>query len=99
MTKKSTIAIAILSVSLIASILVNVRLVHVFQKTHDSFWIGMANGLKIENEALQHLVNGENELAVEVLKESTVNKAFMLTICATEKCVSEEAIEKFKVLP
>jgi hypothetical protein len=99
LTKKTTITIAILSVSLLASILVNVRLVHVFQKSHDSFWVGMANGLKIENEALQHLVKGENELALEVLKESTVNKAFMLTICATEKCASEEAIEKFKMLP
>ena len=92
MTKKPTIAITILSISLLASILVNVRLVHVFQKSYDSFWIGMANGLKIENEALQYLVNGENELAIKVLKESTVNKAFMLTICATEKCASEKAI-------
>ena len=89
----------ILSILIIASVILNVRLFVVFNNAHDDFVISMANTLNLESNALESLVESDLEKAKLTLARSIENKAAYISICIVEQCVSKSALAKINTKP
>ena len=84
----------ILSVMLIISALLNVRLYSVFSNSHDDFVLSISNSMHFENEVLQKIERGNLEAAKSALTESIGHKAVYVGICVEHECVSKSALDK-----
>jgi hypothetical protein len=89
----------ILSVMLITSALLNVRLYSMFSNSHDDFVLSISNSMHLENEVLQNIERGNLEAATSALTESIGSKAVYVGICVEHECISKSALAKLNAKP
>ncbi|MFS1524731.1 hypothetical protein ACL7TT_11545 [Microbulbifer sp. 2304DJ12-6] len=89
----------ILSVALIISVALNVRIFYLYSNSHDDFVISMSKSMHLENEVLQNIESGNLELAKSALTESAGNKAAYVGICLEHECVSKSALAEISAKP
>lgn len=89
----------ILSVLLLVSAALNVRMFLLFSSSHDNFVVSMSETMQLESKTLQHLLAGKVDIAKKALTESISNKALYVGICIESGCVSDEALAKLRAKP
>jgi len=81
-----------LSVTLLISVALNVRLYIMSVQDKDTWLISLSESTHIEDEALYNLEKNRIEKAKEILSKSVGEKALFLGLCIENKCISNEAI-------
>ena len=90
--KKTTIIT--LSIMLLISVALNIRLFILLAEDKDSWFISLSESTRIEDDALFNLEKNKIEKAKEILSKSVGEKALLLGFCIESKCISKEAISK-----
>ena len=86
----------ILSVALIASIALNVRLMYMFEESQEDHWVEYFKTLQKDDETLYYLKKGDVGKAKELLIESIKTKGMLFFIFTEENNLSEEALEEIE---
>jgi len=89
----------IISVLLLISTALNIRMCILFSSSHDDFVVSMSESLHLERKVLQNLDSGNIEQAKSILIESVGNKALYVGICLENDCASNEALTKLRAKP
>ncbi|MBU2884630.1 hypothetical protein KO507_02500 [Gilvimarinus agarilyticus] len=86
----------VLSVALIASVALNVRLMFMFDKSLEDHWVEYFKTFQKDDETLYYLEAGDIGKAKELLTDSIKTKGMLFFIFTEENTLSEEALEEIK---
>jgi hypothetical protein len=81
---------------LIASVALNVRLVYIFEKMEEDYWILFFKDFLKADQVLYQLESGEEEKAKETLMEFIQSRAMMYFIFNEEGHLSDDAFEEIR---
>lgn len=82
-----------------ASVALNVRLFYAASGLHDDLVVSLFESMRLEDEVLHHLEEGDTDAAKSALSETVGFKAMYIGICIEEQCVRDEALSKISKKP